>query len=424
MPRATDILVVITYALVAVVAALAFERFGLMSTGLAWLMGAMVFLLAGQVHSAAARVEERAKYENELHEMRAANMSLLDELEGLSGRVEQLQSEVHDTHEIAQRTEAVLQDQIERHWVDEKAPTVPQANLAEENVIAELIAKLEKAGTHSGELSPNIKRGGVDADVVQEALDENRVDLYLQPIVTLPQRRTYFYEGFTRLRDHEGKIIPPGAFLSAAEEAGLITEVDNLLLFRCVQIVRRLTKSDRRIGIFCNISPRSLQDETFFPDFLEFLRRQSDLAGSLIFEMPQSAFLNRSAIAARNMSRLADFGFRFSIDQVTNLNVDLAELQRASVRFMKVGGERLIEATRKAEPIAGREPGAIAPEDIAGLFARYSVDLIAEKIETEGTVVEILDLDVAYGQGHLFGEPRPVREDVMAETGVPARMVS
>ena len=422
MPRATDILVVITYALVAVVAALAFERFGLMSTGLAWLMGAMVFLLAGQVHSAAARVEERAKYETQLHEMRAANMSLLEEMEGLNARIDGLKQEIHETHDIAERTQTQLQTQLEKNELEGPRSAQIAHNSNDDNVIAELISKLEKVGAVPGDAA-NLDREGVDAHVVQEALNENRVDLYLQPIVTLPQRRTYFYEGFTRLRDQDDQVIPPRSFLKAAEDAGLITEVDNLLLFRCVQIVRRLTKSDRRIGIFCNISPRSLQDESFFPEFLEFLRRQSDLAGSLIFEMPQAAFLNRSSIAARNMSRLADFGFRFSIDQVQDLNFDLAELQRASVRFLKVGGERLIEATRNHEPIAGREPGAIAPEDIAGLFARYSVDLIAEKIETENTVVEILDLDVAYGQGHLFGEPRPVREDVIAETGAPNRLV-
>jgi cyclic-di-GMP phosphodiesterase TipF (flagellum assembly factor) len=282
-----------------------------------------------------------------------------------------------------------------------------------------LLARLESAGA-----APAHRPSGteaVSAALIREALDANRVDLYLQPVVGLPQRRTYFYEGFSRLRDADGEVITPAAFLSAAEEAGLIGEVDNLLLFRCVQIVRRLTKSDRRTGVFCNISLRSFADERFFPDFLEFMRSNSDLAGSLIFEIPQAAFLERSATAARNMARLADYGFRFSIDQVEDLNVDLAEMQRAGVRFAKIEAGRLIQAAHGAEGIAGREPGAIRAEDIAGLFARHGVDLVAEKIETEPTVVEVLDLDVAYAQGYLFGAPRPVREEVIAEAGAPER---
>lgn len=398
-------LVVITYAMVAIVAALAFERLGLMSSGLAWMMGAVVFLIAGQAHAAAARAEEKRATEKALHELRAANLSLVDELEEANARIDALA--------------AALENAPARPLVKTAAAAVPAAHAPEgpgEELLAEILQRLEAGGAG---LAAN--GGGMRAGLIREALDANRVDLYLQPVVGLPQRRTHFYEGFTRLRDEKGNVVTPAGFLKAAEEHGLIAEVDNLLLLRCVQIVRKLTKSDRRVGIFCNISIRSLTDEEFFPPFLDFLRRNSDLAGSLIFEMPQAAFDARSTVAARHMARLADYGFRFSIDQVSNLNLDLAELQRANVRFAKVEGLRLIEVANGQMPVAGREPGTIAPEDIAGLFARYGVDIIAEKIETEAMVVEILDLDIAYGQGHLFGAPRPVRDDVLADTGPQAR---
>jgi cyclic-di-GMP phosphodiesterase TipF (flagellum assembly factor) len=200
-----------------------------------------------------------------------------------------------------------------------------------------------------------------------------------------------------------------------------MAEVDNLLLFRCVQIVRRLTQSDRRIGIFCNISLRSMADEDFFPNFLDYMRRNSDLASSLIFEVSQAAFEDRSTAAARNMGRLADFGFRFSVDQMTDLDTDFADMQRAGVRFAKVAGQRLVNAIRDNEPIGGLEPGAIPPEDIPSLFAKYGMDLIADKIETEQTVVELLDIDMGFAQGHLFGEPKPVRDEILDEAAEPIR---
>src|SRR6202012_2417334 len=133
-------------------------------------------------------------------------------------------------------------------------------------------------------------------DVVQEALAENRVDLYLQPIVALPQRRTQYYESFSRLRDETGRVMMPAEYLSVAEPGGLVTAIDNLLLFRCVQIVRRLAKQERKGGSFCNISSASLGDEEFFPSFMNFLAANKDLAGSLIFEMGQSAFTQRGAL--------------------------------------------------------------------------------------------------------------------------------
>jgi len=392
MPKAGDILVTLTYAMVAVVAALGFERLGLMNTQMAWLMGALVFLIAGQVHAAAARAQEKSMFQDELHQLKAANLSMLEELESAQARLDAM---------------------ADGAGAQARASTAdPEPARSDDRLVAELLARLEQSGRAPG-LTAGAPAPGVDADLVREALDANRVDLYLQPVVGLPQRRTYFYEGYTRIRDAEGRVFAPAEFLAAAEEAGLITDVDNLLLLRCVQIVRRLTKQDKRIGVFCNVSIHSLADDEFFPAFLDFLRRNSDLAGALIFEMPRAAFESRSATAARNMARLADFGFRFSIDQVSDFNLDLAELQRAGVRFVKASGQRLIEAARGQEPIAGREPGALAPEDMAGLFARYGVDLIAEKIETEATVVEVLDLDIAYAQGHLFGAPRPVRDDVL-----------
>lgn len=388
--RVSDILVVLTYAMVAVVAALAFQRFELMSAQLAWLMGAVVFLIAGQVHAAAARAEERARFEAELKSLQRANASMIDTLNEAQARLDALSGGAPSA----------------------PAPAEPGAP-RDETLVAQILARLEAART-----PPPAGTGDANADavaMVREALDANRVDLYMQPVVGLPQRRTCFYEGFTRLRTSTGEVVAPGAFLAAAEGAGMIAEVDNLLLLRCVQIVRRLTKSDRRVGVFCNVSIRSLADEDFFPGFLDFLRRNGDLAGALIFEMPRAAFESRSAIAARNMARLADYGFRFSLDQVNDLNIDLNELQRAGVRFVKIPGERLVAALHGGEPVAGREPGALPPQDIAGLFARYGVDLVAEKIETEATVVEVLDLDIAYAQGHLFGAPRPVREEVLSK---------
>src|SRR5690606_20899130 len=95
-------------------------------------------------------------------------------------------------------------------------------------------------------------------ETVRSALAENRVDLYLQPVVTLPQRRTVYYESFTRLRDATGRVLMPAEYLTVAEPEGLVASIDNLLLFRCVQIVRRLASQDRRVGIFCNISAASL----------------------------------------------------------------------------------------------------------------------------------------------------------------------
>jgi cyclic-di-GMP phosphodiesterase TipF (flagellum assembly factor) len=391
MPRALDILILLTYVAIATVAAIGFERLGLMPPMTAWMMGAIVFIVAGMAHSAASRSQERRELEREIHNLKAANLALAEEFEAAQKRLDEITDDL--------RAEAVERDNALVHEV---------------KVLEDLIRRVSGPVDVYAKASPTETGGnGIDIDTVRDALQANRVDLYIQPIVTLPQRRVAFYEGYTRLRDATGRILAPSAFIAAAEQAGMMTEVDNLLLFRCVQIVRRLTGQDRKVGIFCNISLNSLADEDFFPEFLDFVRQNKDLAGSLIFEISQRAFEERDAVAARNMARMADFGFRFSIDQVNHVDLDLHEMERAGVRFVKIGGRRLLDAIADYEPIAGYEAGSIANEDMAGMFARHGIELIVDKIETEATVVEVLELDVAYGEGHLFGEPRPVRDDLL-----------
>ena len=126
-------------------------------------------------------------------------------------------------------------------------------------------------------------------ETIRSSLEENRVDLYLQPMVSLPQRKLRYYEALSRLRAENGDVIMPAQYIAVAGQAGLMSVVDNLLLFRCVQIVRRLTQKSRDIGIFCNISGETLADKEFFPQFLDYMKVNRDLAGQIIFEFSQQA---------------------------------------------------------------------------------------------------------------------------------------
>jgi cyclic-di-GMP phosphodiesterase TipF (flagellum assembly factor) len=230
-----------------------------------------------------------------------------------------------------------------------------------------------------------------------------------------------FYESFSRLRDETGRVLMPAEYLSVAEPAGLMTSIDNLLLFRCVQIVRRLAKQNRKIGIFCNISMASLGDESFFPGFLDLLTANKDLAGALIFEIGQSAFEARGSVEARNMGKLADLGFRFSLDKVVDLDLDLQDLSRSDVKFVKIAAPFLLdELTEVDGRLILRSLPDLAAEDFSALTRRYGVEVIVEKVETERQIIDTLDLDIVYGQGHLFGEPRAIKDAVLAEADPPS----
>lgn len=405
MRRLTLGLLGATYLCVSLTVALTLWRNGGgWGAGVAALVGA--FGLCFAFHGLIARALENAGIRSEIDAVREAHKILIDQVERLDAKVsevieaveldahrgEELESEVHLLETLVER----MQDRL-----DERGSEVP--------------AYAGRMGHNSAH-----QQSAALMDTVREALTDNRVDLYLQPVVALPQRKTVFYESFSRLRDETGRVMMPAEYLTVAEPGGLVTAIDNLLLFRCVQIVRRLASKDRKVGIFCNVSMASLADESFFPQFLELLAANRDLAGALIFEFGQSAFDSRGSVEARNMSKLAELGFRFSLDKVIDLDLDLQDLARADVKFVKIAAQVLLEQLTEIDGrLVLRAMPDLAAEDYAALLRRYGVEVIAEKVEAERQVVDVLELDVRYGQGHLFGEPRAIKDAVLAETDPP-----
>jgi cyclic-di-GMP phosphodiesterase, flagellum assembly factor TipF len=256
-----------------------------------------------------------------------------------------------------------------------------------------------------------LTRDGIN-ELITSAVDANRIDLYLQPIVTLPQRKVRFYEAVSRLRAEDGDIIPAADFIEHAEAAGLMPKIDNLLLFRCVQVMRRLQLKNREVGLFCNVSALTLADSFYFQQFVEFMDANRALAPVMVFEFSQNAFRNFGPLENEALSALSERGFRFSLDNVADLRIDPDELHERSFRFLKVSAKLLLNRGAVAH-------GDIHAADLADLLARAGIDLIAEKIESESMVVDLLDYDVRFGQGFLFSPPRPVRAEALRSGAEP-----
>ena len=152
-----------------------------------------------------------------------------------------------------------------------------------------------------------------------------------RPIVTLPQRKVRYYEAMSRLRTEDGEVVPAADFIEFAEAAGLMPRVDNVLLFRCVQVVRRLAQKSRGVGVFCNISADTLTDQEFFPQFLDYMHANKDLAGHIMFEFNQDAVRQAGAEGESNLASLASMGFGLSMDHVESLALDFVKLKSRRV---------------------------------------------------------------------------------------------
>jgi len=236
---------------------------------------------------------------------------------------------------------------------------------------------------------------------VRDALTHDFVELVLQPVVSLPQRRRRFYECTTRIRDGENRVIAAADYIPVAERAGLVAAIDNILLFRCIQLVRSLRRRDETVDFFCNVSAATLRDESFFADFVDYLAQHPEPAAHLIFEFSHLEFDGQGPRARALLERLRALGCRLSVDGAEPERLDPAALAARGVGFVKLGAGALLDYAQHY----GAAAAAALMQDIAdaGLVA------IVERVEEEDSLRELLDFGPDFGQGYLFGEPRPAR---------------
>ena len=244
---------------------------------------------------------------------------------------------------------------------------------------------------------------------IRQAIQSGSVDTYVQPIVTLPQRKVACYEATPRLRGASSTQPAPPDFLEAAEGAGLAGELDLLMAFRCVRVARRINSGHENIAIFCNLARPTLSERETFARIADFMEANRALAPLLVFEFALASWRALRAREQEALSTLASFGFRFCLDRVTDLRLDPLELAERSCAYVKAPAALLLD-----------HRGAGRPADLASELARVGVKMIAEKVEAEATVMDLLDLDVRYAQGGLFSPPRPVRSEVTVDGADPA----
>jgi cyclic-di-GMP phosphodiesterase TipF (flagellum assembly factor) len=335
----------------------------------------------------------------------------------LAAEIEELSTLVKQLADSVAAHDAVLQSQAPQNpaVADEPGRERPRPmGILEAPAAAITDGAFTSLAAPTGASPPALERkipafAGMDRDgiiaMIRDAIAANAIELYLQPIVTLPQRKVRYYEALSRLKTGSGAIVAAADFLPYVETAALMPKLDSLSALRCVQVVRRLLLKNRDIGLFCNLSGATLTDAGF-PKFLEFMDANRAIAPHLVFEFPQSAVRGMGPIENESLAALAERGFRFSIDNLTDLRLEARELNERGFRFVKAPAALLFNRATAAST-------DIHPADLSDLLGRFGIDLIAEHIESESTVVDLLDYDVRFGQGLLFSPPRPVRAEAL-----------
>ncbi len=234
---------------------------------------------------------------------------------------------------------------------------------------------------------------------VGEALRADAVDLYVEPTVSLPERKPTHMECYCGVRGSDGNPLTVDQDLDISGREALMASIENALLMRSLSRIEALdTGGAPGAGCFYNVAAFSLGDRNFFGGLIGHLQTLPDLCAKLVLEFPQAALMQHGENAVQDLVRLHELGVRYSIDEVTDLEIDFESLVGFGFRFAKVGAKFIRVQAKTADD----------PENVHGLskfLKELGVEMIVENVDTDLSLVELIGFEMSFGQGPLFGPP-------------------
>jgi diguanylate cyclase (GGDEF)-like protein/PAS domain S-box-containing protein len=255
---------------------------------------------------------------------------------------------------------------------------------------------------HNGETA--MHRGEMHwAARIQRALEEDSFCLYAQAIEPMNGNTNSHYELLIRMLDENGAIIPPSAFLLAAERYKLISQIDQWVVKNALSLLKAHPGFLRKIQfISINLSGPSLADDSFL-QFVTNLIKHNNIDGTKIcFEITETAAISNLLRAEKFISVLREFGCRFALDDFGSGLSSFGYLKNLSVDYLKIDG--MFVKGIVDDPI---DRAMVKSINEIGQVMRMKT--IAEFVENDAIRDILKELGVNYAQG--YGVAKPVSFD-------------
>jgi diguanylate cyclase (GGDEF)-like protein/PAS domain S-box-containing protein len=230
---------------------------------------------------------------------------------------------------------------------------------------------------------------------IRDGLDEDRFVLYAQPVIDLATGATVQHELLLRLRDLDGQLIPPLAFLPTAERCGLIGEIDQWVIRQAARIAA--------LGhpVAVNLSAASSGDPLVLDAIGEELLHYQTNPGNIVFEITETAVMQNMDRGRHFAERMIGLGCRFALDDFGTGFASFTYLKQLPVQYLKIDIEfvrDVVESQRDRSVVTA----------IVSLARGFGQQTIAEGVEDEETAAVLRTLGVTLAQGYLFGAPTPL----------------
>ena len=240
--------------------------------------------------------------------------------------------------------------------------------------------------------------------LINDALKNNTVEVFYQPIFSTEKKKFTSAEALVRLRDESGKIVPPGMFIPIAERTGKILELGNAVFENVCRFINE--KQPQKLGIDyieINLSVVQCSDEKLAENCIAMMKKYNISSDMLNLEITESAELLRKDIFMDNLSKLKSYGISFSLDDFgtgqSNLNY-IVDMPIDIVKFDR-GMTNAFFTDKKARYVM-----EAAMQMIHGM----GLKIVSEGIETKEQYEKISEMGIAYIQGYYFSKPIPANE--------------
>lgn len=240
-----------------------------------------------------------------------------------------------------------------------------------------------------------------------EALGQAQVDLFLEPILGFPDHRARHYEVSMRLRGGNGAFADPRQD-SGVRASGLLPLLDAFKVSCAARIAQRLEERGSGSSLFSAICGETLTGDRLIADITEAAGDLKAIYSRLVITFPQSEARAFTPGHWSVIKDLAALGFSFGIDAVTDLDMSFDTLRAADFIYVKLDAPVFLDGL----PAPG---GRIPASDLCRHLAKLGLTVIVGRIEDEMQLARVLGFGVLFGQGTLFGAPRPVKADLVRE---------
>lgn len=233
---------------------------------------------------------------------------------------------------------------------------------------------------------------------LEDVIQNKSINLYFQPVVNLHDKNNpiIHQEVLLRIPDPSGELVAAGVFIPMAENYGLVTAFDRIIIEKLQEKIKQHKDSNSRFAV--NLSPGSLRDSNFINWLYKTLSENPQFAKRLTFEIPEHNAVHTLDILPEFVARLDKLGTHFALDHFGRGFSSFKYLRDIKIKYLKVDGSYIRNIDKDTS-------NQFFVHVITQLAHNLGITVIAANVETETELFTLEHLDFDGVQGYYVGKP-------------------